>query len=146
MLGEAAKKREDAKIYFKSYQNAIEAIGQASKELTHITGTWNFNKIIRTTSTLWIIQTRSSLKWIGPQLLTLAIAAKKYNIGFTIDAEEADRLELSLEIIEKFSVIQRSTAGKDSGLLYNLIKNARHTSIDWLADLSKRYKRRLMYV
>jgi len=57
-----------------------------------------------------------------PQLLTLAIAAKKYNIGFTIDAEEADRLELSLEITKKFSVIQRSTAGKDSVLLYNLIK------------------------
>lgn len=144
MLGEAAKTREDAKIYFKSYQNAIEAIGQASKGLTHITGPGISIKLSALHPRYELSKRDQVLNELVPQLLTLAIAAKNYNMGFTIDAEEADRLELSLEIIEKVFSDPALDGWEGFGLAVQSYQKRAPFVIDWLADLAKRHKRRLM--
>lgn len=144
MLGEAAKTREDAENYFKSYLNAIQAIGKASQDLTHIKGPGISVKLSALHPRYELAKRESVLNELVPQLLTLAQAAKKYNIGFTIDAEETDRLELSLDIIEKVFSNEALNGWEGFGLAVQSYQKRAPYVIDWLADLSKRYKRRLM--
>lgn len=144
MLGEAAKTREDAAIYFKSYQDAIEAIGKASTGLTHITGPGISIKLSALHPRYELAKREQVLKELVPQLLTLAKAAKAYNIGFTIDAEEADRLELSLDIIEQVFSDPSLDGWEGLGLAVQSYQKRAPFVIDWLADLAKRYHRRLM--
>lgn len=144
MLGEAARTREDAAQYFKSYQDAIEAIGNASKNLTHVTGPGISVKLSALHPRYELAKRDLVLKELVPQLLTLAKAAKKYNIGFTIDAEEADRLELSLDIIEKVFSDPSLEGWEGFGLAVQSYQKRAPFVIDWLADLSRHYHRRLM--
>ncbi len=144
MLGEAARTREDAEVYFKSYQDAIEAIGAASKELTHITGPGISIKLSALHPRYELAKRDQVLNELVPKLLTLAKAAKKYNIGFTIDAEEADRLELSLDIIEKVFSDPALNEWEGFGLAVQSYQKRAPFVIDWLADLAKRNQRRLM--
>ena len=93
MLGEGARTMADAERYFDSYMNAIEVIGQAaagrgpddspgiSVKLSAIHPRYEFSHQQRVITEL------------VPRLQKLAEAAKRHNIGFTVDAEEADRLE-----------------------------------------------------
>src|SRR5579872_554199 len=140
MLGEAAKTREDAEIYFKSYLNAIHAIGKASKEFTHITGPGISVKLSALHPRYELAKRDQVLNELAPQLLTLAKTAKEYNIGFTIDAEETDRLELSLEIIEKVFSNEALNGWEGFGLAVQSYQKRAPFVIDWLADLAKRYQ------
>lgn len=99
MLGESAKTEEDAQLYFESYMRAIHAIGQhdnlgpyrgagISIKLSAIHPRYSFSH--------WHAQ----FEVLYPALKKLALAAKQYDMGFTIDAEEADRLELQLALLE----------------------------------------------
>lgn len=144
MLGEAAKTREDAAKYFKSYQDAIEAIGKASQGLTHITGPGISIKLSALHPRYELAKRDLVMSELAPQLLSLAQAAKAYNIGFTIDAEEADRLELSLDIIEKVFSDPSLNGWEGFGLAVQSYQKRAPFVIDWLADLAKRNQRRLM--
>ncbi len=101
MLGEAAKTCEDAENYFASYQHAINAIGNTSKNLTPITGPGISVKLSALHPRYELAKRDQVLNELTPRLLALAKAAKTKNIGVTVDAEEAERVVLSLEIIEK---------------------------------------------
>jgi RHH-type proline utilization regulon transcriptional repressor/proline dehydrogenase/delta 1-pyrroline-5-carboxylate dehydrogenase len=94
MLGEAARTFPDAERYFKSYQNAIRAVGKVGKEghsisvkLSALHPRYEVGQYDRSVSSL-----------IG-QVEALALLAKEADIAFTIDAEETERLDMSLDII-----------------------------------------------
>ena len=61
-----------------------------------------------------------------PRLKSLTLLARQYDIGINIDAEEADRLEISLDLLEKLCFEPELQAGTVSVLLFRLIKNAAH--------------------
>ena len=79
-----------------------------------------------------------------PRVRGLAQLARGYDIGFNIDAEEADRLDLSLDLFEALAAIRRSTAGTASASSCRRTRSAPAAVIDWLVALARRHDRRLM--
>src|SRR5438128_8190398 len=79
-----------------------------------------------------------------PSLLDLARDARGAGIGFTIDAEEADRLELSLDMVEALALTPDLAGWDGLGLAVQAYQKRALPLIDWLADLAGRARRRLM--
>ena len=79
-----------------------------------------------------------------PSLLGLAGDARAAGIGFTIDAEEADRLELSLDLVEALALAPELAGWDGLGLAVQAYQKRAPAVIDWLADLAGRARRRLM--
>ncbi len=82
------------------------------------------------------------LRELTPRVITLANMAKAHNIGLTIDAEEADRLDLSLDIIEKLLLIRVLRGWNGFGLAVQAYQKRAPFVIDWLADLASRCQKR----
>ena len=101
MLGEAARTEADALRYFQSYQHAAHAIGQASNGRGVIAGPALSVKLSALHPRYEMAQRATALPILADRLLQLAHIARQYDIGLCVDAEEAERLELSLEIIEQ---------------------------------------------
>ncbi len=79
-----------------------------------------------------------------PSLLALAGEARALGIGFTIDAEEADRLELSLDLVEALALAPDLAGWDGLGLAVQAYQKRALAVVDWLADLALRARRRLM--
>ncbi len=144
MLGEAARTQKDADKYFGAYQTAIAAIGLASQNLDPFNGPGISIKLSALHPRYEFAKRERVLNELVPRLVSLAKAAKEQNIGMTIDAEEADRLDLSLDIIEKVFTNPELEGWEGFGLAVQAYQKRAPFVIDWLADLSKRQKRRLM--
>lgn len=100
MLGEGARTAEDAQRYYDSYAAAIDAIGQAAgnKPLPDRPGI--SVKLSALHPRYEAISRARVMTELVPRLIALAQQAKGYDLNFTVDAEEADRLELSLDVID----------------------------------------------
>ena len=105
MLGEGARTRGDAKRYFKSYADAIAAIGKAAKKMNAGKQLPDRPGISVKLSALHprYLPTHADqvLAELVPDVIELAQMAKAHDLNFTIDAEEVDRLELSLDVIDR---------------------------------------------
>ena len=98
MLGEGARTRADAENYFEAYVGAIAAIGECRERNTaHRPGI--SVKFSALHPRYEAISRERVLKELTPQLVELARLAKSRDLQFTVDAEEADRLELSLDVV-----------------------------------------------
>lgn len=144
MLGEAARTTADAAIYFQSYQTAITAIGKAAKNAGPFNGPGISIKLSALHPRYEVAKRDRVMTELVPLLLTLAKQAKEYNISLTVDAEEADRLELSLDVIEAVFSHPELASWEGFGLAVQSYQKRAPFVIDWLADLAKRYQRRLM--
>ena len=100
MLGEGARTMEDAERYYNSYVNAIEVIGKAANGRGPKRSPGISVKLSAIHPRFEFLHRERAMAEIPPRLKALCLLAKKYDIGLTVDAEEADRLELSLDIIE----------------------------------------------
>ena len=144
MLGEAARTMPDADRYFRSYEAAIAAIGEAAAGRGPIDGPGISVKLSALHPRYEYAQSRRVMEELVPRVVALAEQAKGAGIGFTIDAEEADRLDLSLDFIEAVAGAP-SLAGWDGlGLAVQAYQKRAYPLIDWLADLARRHRRRLM--
>lgn len=144
MLGEAAMTATAATRYFASYKDAIEAIGGAaagrgviegpgiSVKLSALHPRYSRGKRMRTMSELL------------PRLKHLAARAKQVDIGLNIDAEEADRLDISLDLLEVLALDPDLAGWNGLGFVVQAYGKRAPFVIDWLADLGKRSDRRLM--
>src|SRR5215468_3400375 len=101
MLGEAAVTMGQADQYTQAYRHAIHAIGRAAERR----GIYDGPGISIKLSALHPRYSRAQLEWVQaelyPRLKTLAVLARQYDIGLNIDAEEADRLEISLDVLDR---------------------------------------------
>ncbi|MGH7061107.1 MAG: proline dehydrogenase family protein, partial [Stellaceae bacterium] len=100
MLGEAAMTAADAARYLAAYENAIGKIGAAAAGRPVEEAPGISVKLSALHPRYEMAQRDRVLREMPPLLLHLAGRAKKAGIGFTIDAEEADRLDLSLDLVE----------------------------------------------
>ncbi len=100
MLGEAASTAEDAKRYFKAYQDAIKVIGQRATGSTLMERPGISVKLSALYPRYEFAQQHRAVPVLVARLGSLALQAKEANIGLTVDAEEARRLDISLDIIE----------------------------------------------
>ncbi len=144
MLGEAARTSEDAERYFNAYQQAIDAIGAAAQGRGPIHGPGISIKLSALYPRYEIGRWSESVEVLSERLLRLALQAKRFNIGLTVDAEEADRLEMSLDIIEK--VLQdESLEGWDGfGLAVQAYQKRAPFVIDWLIETARNSGRKIM--
>jgi RHH-type proline utilization regulon transcriptional repressor/proline dehydrogenase/delta 1-pyrroline-5-carboxylate dehydrogenase len=144
MLGEAARTAADAKRYLEAYEKAIAAIGKASAGKGPIKGPGISIKLSALHPRYEFAQRQRVMTELVPRIVTLAQAAKRFDIGFTIDAEEADRLDLSLDVIEAVSADPSLVGWNGFGLAIQGYQKRCSALIDWLGDMAHRHKRRLM--
>lgn len=144
MLGEAAKTREDAEYYLKSYQAAIEKIGAANHDLNPIQGPGISVKLSALHPRYEWANRHRVTKELLPTLKKLVLQAKEANIGFTIDAEEADRLTLSLLLLEELAVDKIFDHWQGLGLAVQAYQKRAWYVVDWLTMLSLKTDRQFM--
>lgn len=144
MLGEAALTEHDAQKYLASYEQAIHSIGKAS----HGRGIYEGPGISIKLSALHPRYSRAQYERVMdelyPRLLSLTLLAKQYDIGLNIDAEEADRLELSLDLLERLCFEPSLTGWNGIGFVIQAYQKRCPYVIDSVIDLAKRSRHRLM--
>ena len=144
MLGEAALTAEDAERYYGEYERAIRAIGKAAGGK----GPYNGPGISIKLSALHPRFSRSQIDRVMAELLprvkVLAVLARQHNIGLNIDAEEADRLDLSLDLLETLCLDKDLLGWNGLGIVVQAYQKRSPFVIDFIIDLAQRSTRRLM--
>ena len=143
MLGEAAHTAADAARYYDAYRDAIDAIGKTVGSKSPEEAPGISVKLSALHPRYEFAQRGRILAELAPRLATLAAYARKAGIGLTVDAEEADRLDLSLDVFE--SVFADGTLGpwEGFGLAVQAYQRRAPFVIDWLADLGRRHGKRM---
>jgi RHH-type proline utilization regulon transcriptional repressor/proline dehydrogenase/delta 1-pyrroline-5-carboxylate dehydrogenase len=145
MLGEAAKTHADAARYARAYASALDRIAREAKD--------GFRKSPGISVKLSALHPRYEWSHIEeakaamlPVLRDLALKASKADVHFTIDAEEADRLEPSLDIIEALAADDELFANgwAGFGLAIQAYQKRAVPLCDWIADLARKHNRRFM--
>ncbi|WP_418595089.1 bifunctional proline dehydrogenase/L-glutamate gamma-semialdehyde dehydrogenase PutA [Ponticoccus sp. (in: a-proteobacteria)] len=144
MLGEAARTEADAQRYFDAYARAIEAIAGAAKASDIRDNPGISVKLSALHPRYDELQRAGSMAVLVPRLTALCKQAKDARIGLNIDAEEADRLALSLDIIEA-ALSDPQLAGWDGfGVVVQAYGLRAAPVLDWLHALATRLDRRIM--
>ena len=145
MLGEAAKTHEDAARYARAYGDALDAIAGSAKG--------GFKAAPGISVKLSALHPRYEWSHAGeakaallPVLRELAAKAAAADVHFTIDAEEADRLELSLDIIEALAADDSlfKTGWGGFGMAIQAYAKRAVPLCDWVVALARKHKRTLM--
>ena len=143
MLGEGARTAADAEKYFAAYAGAIAAIGAEAGRGAPAGRPGISVKLSALHPRYEAISRERVRKELTPRLTELARLAKAHDLEFTVDAEEADRLELSLEIIGAV-LDDSSLAGWDGfGLAVQAYQKRALQVIGWIADAAAAKNRRL---
>jgi len=150
MLGEAALTAKDAQRYLQSYLDAIAAIGRhhdAADGDTQTTPIFARPGISVKLSALHpryeYTQHERVVAELAPRLLLLAQAAKVNRIGLCVDAEEADRLELSLDIFEAVYRDPSLSGWEGLGLAVQAFQKRAPAVIEWLEALAREVRRKI---
>ncbi|XSB70859.1 bifunctional proline dehydrogenase/L-glutamate gamma-semialdehyde dehydrogenase PutA [Xanthomonas translucens pv. undulosa] len=148
MLGEGALTMKDAQRYLDAYRQAIHAIGRSGPN-----GSYQGSDVFAAPSIsikLSALYPRYEhakrarvMAELVPGVLELAQLARSYGIGYTVDAEEADRLELSLDIIATTFCDPSLDGWEGYGLAVQAYQKRTPYVIDFLADLARRVGRRI---
>ncbi|MDE2379349.1 bifunctional proline dehydrogenase/L-glutamate gamma-semialdehyde dehydrogenase PutA [Bradyrhizobium sp.] len=144
MLGEGARTASDAQRYFDAYASAILTIGKSAGSHPLPDRPGISVKLSALHPRFEAISRGRVMTDLVPRLLDLARRAKAHDLNFTVDAEEADRLELSLDVIAA-TLADASLAGWDGfGLAIQAYQKRASAVIDYVDGLSRALERRLM--
>jgi RHH-type proline utilization regulon transcriptional repressor/proline dehydrogenase/delta 1-pyrroline-5-carboxylate dehydrogenase len=144
MLGEAARTEADALRYLKAYADAIAALDTPANGPDIRRNHGISVKLSAIHPRYEVAQRETMLPVMAERLLSLALAAKKANMGLNIDAEEADRLDLSLDVIERVLADERLAGWNGFGVVVQAYGPRCAFAIDWLHALAKRLDRNIM--
>ena len=142
MLGEAALTKGDAERDMQAYRDAIAALGKR--------GPWkdvldapSISVKLSAIHPRYDVPNRARVHAeLTPRVLELAQMAKAQGIGMTVDAEEADRLELSLDVIGAVFVDPSLEGWNGFGLAVQAYQKRAPFVIDWLAETARKAGRR----
>jgi RHH-type proline utilization regulon transcriptional repressor/proline dehydrogenase/delta 1-pyrroline-5-carboxylate dehydrogenase len=144
MLGEAARTEADARRYHLSYSRAITAIARAAKGSDIRSNPGISVKLSALHPRYEVAKRQRVMEELVPRVRALATLAKAAGLGFNIDAEEADRLALSLEVIEA-TLSDPALRGWDGfGVVVQAYGRRAGAVIDWLHALGTRLDRKIM--
>ncbi len=144
MLGEGARAFADAKRYFDAYSHAIEVIGRAQTG-TGVVGNDGISiKLSALHPRFEYAQRQRLTKELVPAVQELALKARGYGLGFSIDAEEAARLEPTLDIFECLAQDPRLAGWDGLGFVLQAYQKRAPRVADWLIALGRATGRRLM--
>ncbi len=144
MLGEGARTVADAERYEKIYAEAIEAVGKTAKGQGPEAGHGVSVKLSALSPRYQAVQEDRVWEELYPRILRLALIAAKYDINYTIDAEEADRLALSLKLLERLAREPELGDWKGLGLAVQAYQKRTTETVQKLAELARSSGRRLM--
>jgi RHH-type proline utilization regulon transcriptional repressor/proline dehydrogenase/delta 1-pyrroline-5-carboxylate dehydrogenase len=144
MLGEAALTDEDAQKYMQSYIDAIHAVGKANAGRGAKNGPGISVKLSAIHPRYVRAQRDRVMSELFPRLKHLYLLAKQYQIALFIDAEESERLEISIDLLEKL-VLDKDLAGFGGiGFVIQAYQRRAPYVIDYVIDLAKRANNRIM--
>ncbi|HEX8012933.1 MAG TPA: bifunctional proline dehydrogenase/L-glutamate gamma-semialdehyde dehydrogenase PutA [Casimicrobiaceae bacterium] len=144
MLGEAALTATDAERYLAAYLDAIDAIGESAGGKGIYAGPGISIKLSALHPRYTRAQRDRVLAELLPRLAELALRARRRDVGLNIDAEEADRLDLSLDLFEALAGEPRLAGWNGLGFVVQAYQKRARALIDWLVELARRSERRLM--
>jgi len=144
MLGEAAMTAADARRYHAGYEQAVHAIGKASAGRGVIDGDGISVKLSALHPRYVWSQRERVLAELRRRLKSLCVLARDYDIGLNIDAEEADRLELSLDLLEALALDDELAGWQGLGFVVQAYQKRAPQVVDWIVELARRSGRRLM--
>ncbi|MEZ2295699.1 trifunctional transcriptional regulator/proline dehydrogenase/L-glutamate gamma-semialdehyde dehydrogenase [Variovorax sp. RCC_210] len=144
MLGEAALSADDAQRYRAAYEDAIHAIGKASAGRGVYEGPGISIKLSALHPRYSRAQHARVMAELYPVLRGLTLLARQYDIGLNIDAEEADRLELSLDLLERLCFEPALAGWNGIGFVIQAYQKRCAQVIDFVVDLARRSEHRLM--
>ena len=144
MLGEAAVTDADAKRYHRAYRRAIEHLGQTTQGQHPIDRAGISIKLSALHPRYERAQREKVWTELYPRLLELVCLARDHQIGINIDAEESERLELSLDLLERLCLEPQLKDFQGLGFVIQAYQKRCPATIDWLIDLAQRSGHRLM--
>lgn len=144
MLGEGARTDADARRYLASYAGAIEDIGKRSGGAGIYEGPGISVKLSALHPRYRFDQRETMMPLLFERILHLAVLASKYDIGLTIDAEEAERLGISLDIFKQLAEATELKGWNGLGLALQAYQKRASSVVDWLVALARQTERRLM--
>jgi RHH-type proline utilization regulon transcriptional repressor/proline dehydrogenase/delta 1-pyrroline-5-carboxylate dehydrogenase len=143
MLGEGARTRRDAAGYLKSYEHAIDVIGAAARgRAAHEVSSISI-KLSALEPRYSLLQHDRVMARLVPRVLDLARRAAALGVQLTIDAEEADRLDLSLDVIEALAADAQTRQWPGLGLAVQAYSKRALDVIDWVAATARQHGRRM---
>ncbi|HYE52915.1 MAG TPA: bifunctional proline dehydrogenase/L-glutamate gamma-semialdehyde dehydrogenase PutA, partial [Azospirillaceae bacterium] len=144
MLGEGARTWAQADRYLKAYADAVDVVGKdAGGKGPYATAGVSIKLSALHPRYVYAKQDQV-LKDLVPRVKGLALQAKRWDINLTIDAEEADRLELSLEILKALAEDRDLAGWQGLGLAIQAYQKRTVHLVDWLAALGRATGRRFM--
>ncbi|HET9389117.1 MAG TPA: bifunctional proline dehydrogenase/L-glutamate gamma-semialdehyde dehydrogenase PutA [Steroidobacteraceae bacterium] len=142
VLGEGARTEQDAQRYLKSYAVAIDTLGKQPAGTVHERSSISV-KLSALEPRYTLLQSERVQEHLVPGMLELARRAARAGIGMTIDAEEADRLDLSLDVLEAL-VRDPETRGWDGlGLAVQAYGRRAPRVIEWVVQLARSCTRKM---
>ncbi|MDF0606526.1 bifunctional proline dehydrogenase/L-glutamate gamma-semialdehyde dehydrogenase PutA [Neisseriaceae bacterium TC5R-5] len=144
MLGEAAMTETDAQRYLQEYITAIHAVGKAAAGRGVYAGPGVSVKLSALHPRYSRAQRERVMAELLPRLKSLFVLAQQYGIGLNIDAEEADRLELSLDLLEALALDEDLRGFAGIGVVVQAYQKRCPYVIDYLIDLARRSGHRFM--
>src|SRR6516162_4782208 len=142
VLGEGARTEAAAHHYFEAYAHAIAALQRQDARGTHARSGISV-KLSALEPRYTLLQSSRVHERLAPRMLELALEAARAGIGFTIDAEEADRLDLSLDIIETLARDARTRQWDGLGLAVQAYGRRAPPVLAWVAQLARETGRRM---
>lgn len=144
MLGEGARTASDAQRYFDAYAEAICVLANANTEgdITHADGI--SIKLSALHPRYAFSQYDRVISELLPRVKQLALMARAGDISLTIDAEESERLDISLDLFEALARDPDLTAWDGLGFVLQAYQKRAEATCDWLIALARETDRRLM--
>ncbi|MFW2404481.1 MAG: bifunctional proline dehydrogenase/L-glutamate gamma-semialdehyde dehydrogenase PutA [Gammaproteobacteria bacterium] len=138
MLGEAAMTADDARGFHAAYLHAIERVGARNdRDADVMAGAGVSIKLSALSPRLEFVQIARACAEVVPRLLELSCAAREAHVPLTVDAEESDRLELSLAIFQTVFEDARLAGWSGLGLAVQAYQRRAASVLDWLQDLAR---------
>jgi RHH-type transcriptional regulator, proline utilization regulon repressor / proline dehydrogenase / delta 1-pyrroline-5-carboxylate dehydrogenase len=144
MLGEGARTYPAAEKYFTAYSEAIDAIGKHENSNTVYDANGISVKLSALHPRYHFSHQKAVMHELLPKIKALCLKAKQYNIGLSIDAEEVDRLDLSLDIFERLATDPQLQDWQGLGFVLQAYQKRAADVADWLIELAKETDRRIM--
>lgn len=144
MLGEGARTLDDAAQYFDAYCQAINKIGEENDKDDVYLASGISVKFSALHPRYEFAQAHVVMGEMVPKIRTLALAAKAQGLGFTIDAEEADRLDISLDIFESLARDPELGGWDGLGIVVQAYQKRAPYVLDWLIALGRETGRKFM--
>jgi len=144
MLGEAALTMRDATDYFNAYRHSLTTLSKYARDRDVRNNPGISVKLSALHPRYEVGQYDRVINELVPKLTDLALLAKSANMGLNVDAEEADRLDLSLDIIQLVLEDERMQGWDGFGVVVQAYGKRAASVLDWLYELAESLDRQIM--